>query len=124
MDENENWDALGTIWEVSPHDNHQMHIQVHLLKVQAVSQSPEFLALAPEQQKQKLGQMMAHIQQHQFFAAQMQQGMPGGSPEALALMGGVQDQLGDSGQAMGNELGNAMNGNAMQGAAQQGRMAG
>lgn len=110
LDENDNIKALGTVWEVQPTDDHMYHLRAH----QMFMQTADYLQLSPVAQ----GNMLKHIQQHQYYAEQQQQAMMQMSQQGPA------SGLGGSGGAAGPGNSMAGPGSAMAGAGQQGMMPG
>lgn len=108
MQENQDFEATGYIAEPSPHDNHQLHYQIHEL----YKRSAEFLALPPEVQ----ASMLRHCKTHEQYI-QMQGGMaPGQAP----MQPGMEGSTITPGEVEGNARANAMLNMGPRGAMQQG----
>lgn len=113
MYENEVWRVSGTLPEVQPDENHELHIQSHAQELQLATQQPG--AVPPEW----LQMLNNHLERHMqiFERIQMQQGAMAAPTGADAGGSGSPFPASD-GQAEANFA------NGMTGAAQQGEMTG
>lgn len=112
LDENDNIKALGTVWDVQATDDHAYHLRAH----EMFMQTADYLQLADVAK----GNMLRHVQQHQWYLEQQQQAASQMAQQSPAS--GIGGSGGPAG--LGNALGEAGSNNAMAGAAQQGMMPG
>ena len=86
----------GAAVNVSPDENHEVHLQIH----SQIGQMPEFQQLLPAQQQAVMQIAQQHMAQHQQFLQQMAQGQApgaGGGPGGGGDIGSVRERAGTEG---------------------------
>ena len=79
---------------VSPEENHEMHLQIH----GQIGQMPQFQQLLPAQQQAVMQIVQQHMAQHQQFLQQMAQGQaPGAGAGGGGDIGSVRERAGTEG---------------------------
>ena len=86
----------GAAVNVSPDENHEVHLQIH----SQIGQMPEFQQLLPAQQQAVMQIVQQHMAQHQQFLQQMAQGQAPGAGQAPGGggdIGSVRERAGTEG---------------------------